>query len=174
MEESQCCVLVVCASEEEVESDDHRRFDNDDKKDEQKEDSGGSSVNNAQDNLHFLQITPTSIQVQFPGITGGNLMYVEDRLYFGTRGDIPWENAIILEGNKIFTLTGLTERTKYRLRWQAPDSQYPDVEVSTQPLSNKKAPKVIVTKKTFDSITLSFDHFAPEDYQHQYIALVSF
>ena len=32
-------------------------------------------------NLEFLQITPNTVQVQFPGITGGNLMYVEERLY---------------------------------------------------------------------------------------------
>jgi hypothetical protein len=36
----------------------------------------------------------------------------------------------------------------------------------------EKPPKVIVTGKTFDSVTLSFDHFAPEDYHHGYIAMV--
>lgn len=86
-------------------------------------------------NLEFLQITPTSIQVQFPGITGGNLMYVEERLFRGGKSSLhsetPWENAIILEGNKIFTLTGMTPGTRYRLRWQTPDRQYPDVMVST-------------------------------------------
>ena len=44
----------------------------------------------------------------------------------------PWENAIILEGNKIYTLTALKPGTLYRLRWQAPDKQYPDIMVSTQ------------------------------------------
>ena len=29
------------------------------------------------ENIKLLQITPTSIQVQFPDITGGNLMYIE-------------------------------------------------------------------------------------------------
>ena len=58
----------------------------------------------------------------------------------------------------------------YRLRWQAPNAQYPDIQVSTQPLSNKKAPKVIVTETTFNSFTLSFDHFAPEGYKHEYVA----
>ena len=97
-------------------------------------------------------------------------MYVEDRLYFNR--EVPWENAIILKGNKIFTLTGLNPGTKYRLRWQAPDSQYPDVEVATQPQSSRRTnPKVVVTKVTFDSFTLSFDHFAPEDYNHGYVAL---
>ena len=37
----------------------------------------------------------------------------------------------------------------------------------------EKPPKVIVTRKSFDSVTLSFDHFAPEDYRHGYVALVS-
>ena len=120
-------MLVVCASVEE------------DKKAE-----AGSEA----DNIEFLQITPTTVQVQFPGITGGNLMYVEDqafqlKLNGGTSREVPWENAIILEGNKIFTLTGLKPGTKYRLRWQAPSAQYPDVDVVTQPLTNKKAPKVI-------------------------------
>ena len=43
-------------------------------------------------------------KVQFPDISGGNLMYVMSELV--DRKDIPWENAIILEGNEIFTLTG--------------------------------------------------------------------
>ena len=102
-------------------------------------------------NLVVLQVTQNSVQVRFPGITGGNLMYVEERLYrMGTRGagnsaahhssvhldhahiHTPWENAIILEGNKIYTLTALNPGTLYRLRWQAPDKQYPDIMVSTQ------------------------------------------
>ena len=148
-------------------------------------------------NIEFLQITPTTVQVQFPGITGGNLMYVEARLYRPPPRESPWQNAIILEGNKIFTLTGLRAGTRYRLRWQAPDRQYPDVEVSTQGeretltnqthftsivrnsisqitlALNKKPPKAIVTGKTFDSVTLSFDHFAPDDYQHGYVAMVT-
>jgi len=50
----------------------------------------------------ILQITPTTIQVQFPGTTGGNLMYLEERLFKGDGHDssghttTPWENAIIL------------------------------------------------------------------------------
>jgi hypothetical protein len=102
-------------------------------------------------NLEVLQVTQNSVQVRFPGITGGNLMYVEERLYrMGSRGGVgnsahhssvhldhahmhtPWENAIILEGNKIYTLTALKPGTLYRLRWQAPDKQYPDIMVSTQ------------------------------------------
>ena len=85
-------------------------------------------------------------QVQFPGITGGNLMYVEEKLFRKRRehqhvGDsdqlthdhvVPWENSIILEGNKIFTLTGLRPSTEYRLRWLAPDRQYADIMVTTR------------------------------------------
>ncbi len=163
--QNECCVLVVCASVEEAEKD---RTGN----------SGSTATSSgksekSQDNLQFLQITPTTVQVQFPDITGGNLMYIEDTLFQKSlnKDNIPWENAIILEGNKIFTLTGLSPGTKYRLRWQTPEIQYPDVEVSTQLPSNPKAPKVIVTEKTFDSITLSFDHFAPENYRHGYVAL---
>ena len=79
-------------------------------------------------------------QVQFPGITGGNLMYVEEKL-FRKKGQqqqqqhdhvVPWENSIILEGNKIFTLTGLRPSAEYRLRWLAPDRQYADVMVTTR------------------------------------------
>ena len=107
-------------------------------------------------NLEVLQVTQNSVQVRFPGITGGNLMYVEERLYrMGSRGGVgnsahhssvhldhahihtPWENAIILEGNKIYTLTALKPGTLYRLRWQAPDKQYPDIMVSTQGKSLK-------------------------------------
>ena len=41
-------------------------------------------------------------------------------------------NALSLqEGNEIFTLTGLKAKTTYRLRWQAPDKQYPDLVVET-------------------------------------------
>ena len=46
-------------------------------------------------------------------ITGGNLMYVQDRIYSKGK-EVPWENAIILEGNEIFTLTGLEPGTNYR------------------------------------------------------------
>ena len=108
-------------------------------------------------------MTPSSVQIQFPGITGGNLMYVDERLFrqaaashaasaamaaagshpaaAGAAGSgqqqqakdtAPWENAIILEGNKIFTLTGLKAGITYRLRWQAPDRQYQDVMVTTK------------------------------------------
>ena len=63
-------------------------------------------------------------------------MYVEEHMYReGSKQhshSTPWENALILEGNKIFTLTGLRAGTKYRLRWQAPDKHYPDVMVTTQ------------------------------------------
>ena len=38
---------------------------------------------------------------------------------------------IFQEGNEIFTLTGLKSKTTYRLRWQAPDKQYPDIVVET-------------------------------------------
>ena len=70
-------------------------------------------INKDASNLQFLQITPTTVQVQFPGITGGNLMYVQDRIYSKGK-EVPWENAIILEGNEIFTLTGLEPGTNYR------------------------------------------------------------
>ena len=91
--------------------------------------SCAASVSQNQDeiNIKLLQITSNSIQVQFPDITGGNLMYIETRL-FG-RKDPPWENAILVEGNEIFTLTGLKPDTGYTLRWKAPDKQYPDVQV---------------------------------------------
>ena len=85
------------------------------------------SQNSDEINIKLLQITSNSIQVQFPDITGGNLMYIETRL-FG-RKDPPWENAILVEGNEIFTLTGLKPDTGYTLRWKAPDKQYPDVQV---------------------------------------------
>ena len=81
------------------------------------------------ENIKLLQITPTSIQVQFPDITGGNLMYIEAEKLAAGRKDPPWENAILVEGNEIFTLTGLRPDTSYTLRWKAPDRQYPDVKV---------------------------------------------
>ena len=37
-------------------------------------------------NLEILQVTSTSVQVQFPGITGGNLMYIEERLFTNSKG----------------------------------------------------------------------------------------
>ena len=48
--ENECCVLVVCASteEEEQEEEEERKLQD--------------------ENIQFLQITPTTIQVQFPGI----------------------------------------------------------------------------------------------------------
>ena len=69
-------------------------------------------------------------------------MYVEEKLFRKKKehqhvGDdlqhvVPWENSIILEGNKIFTLTGLRPSTEYRLRWLAPDRKYADVMVNTR------------------------------------------
>ena len=38
---------------------------------------------------------------------------------------------------------------------------------------DEKPPKVIMTSKSFDSVTLSFDHFAPKGYKHGYVAMVS-
>ena len=78
-------------------------------------------------NINLLQITPTSIQVQLPDNNGGNLAYIETRL-FG-RKDPGWENAILVKGSEIFTLTGLKPDTSYTLRWKTPDRQYPDVQV---------------------------------------------
>ena len=46
--ENECCVLVVCASTEEEEQEEERKLQD--------------------ENIQFLQITPTTIQVQFPGI----------------------------------------------------------------------------------------------------------
>ena len=40
------------------------------------------------------------------------------------------------------------------------------------PALDERPPKVIVTGRAFDSVTLSFDHFAPEDYEHGYVAMV--
>ena len=37
---------------------------------------------------------------------------------------------------------------------------------------DEKPPKVIMTSKSFDSVTLSFDHFAPKGYKHGYVAMV--
>ena len=38
---------------------------------------------------------------------------------------------------------------------------------------DEKPPKVIMTSKSFNSVTLSFDHFAPKGYKHRYVAMVS-
>ena len=56
-------------------------------------------------------------------------MYVESRLV--GRNDPPWENAIILEGNEIFTLTNLQPGVGYTLRWKTPEKQFPDVQAAT-------------------------------------------
>ena len=37
----------------------------------------------------------------------------------------------------------------------------------------EKLPKAIVTDKSYDYVTFTFDHFAPEDYSHGYVAMVS-
>ncbi len=76
-------------------------------------------------------------------------MYLESRLYRPPPRDAPWENALILEGNKIFTLTGLRAGTQYRLRWQAPDRQYPDVTVSTHGEKTKSCFSVEKNAATF-------------------------
>ena len=87
------------------------------------------------------------------------------------------ENSILFFSSTFhFECTNFQQQLTYyvsdsRLRWQAPNAQYPDKTVTTQPLSNRKSPKVIVTQSTFDSFTLSFDHFAPGDYSHEYVAL---
>ena len=66
--------------------------------------------------------------MQLPDITGGNLMYIERRL--AGRKEPPWQNALLVEGNEIFTLDGLSPGTQYTLRWKAPDRQYPDLQVN--------------------------------------------
>lgn len=80
-------------------------------------------------NIKLLQITPNSIQVQLPDNNGGNLAYIESKHLVGRR-DPAWENAILVKGSEIFTLTGLKPDTSYTLRWKTPDRQYPDVKVS--------------------------------------------
>ena len=34
-------------------------------------------------------------------------------------------------------------------------------------------PKAIVTEKSHDYVTFTFDHFAPDNYAHSYVAMVS-
>ena len=113
---NECCVLVVCATAEEPEKSDER-IRPDKSLSGIRPQTGSASQENTgtrnNPNIRFLQITPNSVQLQFPGITGGNLMYVEDRLF--NLKEVPWENTIILEGNKIFTLRDLKSATKYRL-----------------------------------------------------------
>ena len=184
-----CCVLWVCAEEAEQEEEeedrpgvcDHvlcgsgaacdeetgrcscrtgTRGDPNDLEDGCQEDGG-------EENIQLLQITATSIQVQFPDITGGNLMYVETAL--AGRKEPPWENAILVEGNEIFTLTGLRADTSYTLRWKAPDRQYPDLRVSTGPSRTAQKPKIIMTAHTFNSAQLSFDQFRPSGYSSGYV-----
>ena len=130
--------------------------------------SRGCAEQETGDNIKLLQITSKTIQVQFPDITGGNLMYIQSRLL--GRKDPPWENAILVEGNKIFTLTGLEPDAEYTLRWKAPDRQYPDVLVSTLQHDKDQKPKVIMTDRSHDSVTLSFDQFRPPGYIHGYVA----
>ena len=113
----ECCVLWVCREEEEAEVRDIIEV------------TDISTESGERENIKLLQITPTSIQVQFPDITGGNLMYIEAEKLATGRKDPPWENAILVEGNEIFTLTGLRPDTSYTLRWKAPDRQYADVKV---------------------------------------------
>ena len=117
----ECCVLWVCR-EEAVETTDSPVRDI-------IEVTDITTEAGDRENIKLLQITPTSIQVQFPDITGGNLMYIEWEKLKAGRKDPPWENAILVEGNEIFTLTGLKPDTSYTLRWKAPDRQYPDVKV---------------------------------------------
>ena len=117
--QNECCVLVVCATSEEP---NHKKEDIIDDLFQDETISGPDKIisgqidktetGNGNQNIRFLQITSSTVQLQFPGITGGNLMYVEDRL-FNLR-EVPWENTIILEGNKIFTLRDLKPGTKYR------------------------------------------------------------
>ena len=122
--QNECCVLVVCATSEEPDEPRKDIIDASNQRPDQepriltghdKTISGGveePDTGSGIKNIRFLQITSTTVQLQFPGITGGNLMYVEDRL-FNLR-EVPWENTIILEGNKIFTLRDLKPGTKYR------------------------------------------------------------
>ena len=117
--QNECCVLVVCATSEEP---NNNKEDIIDDLFQDQTISGPDEIisgqidktetGNGNQNIRFLQITSSTVQLQFPGITGGNLMYVEDRL-FNLR-EVPWENTIILEGNKIFTLRDLKPGTKYR------------------------------------------------------------
>ena len=117
--QNECCVLVVCATSEEP---NNNKEDIIDDLFQDQTISGPDKITSGQidktetgngnQNIRFLQITSSTVQLQFPGITGGNLMYVEDRL-FNLR-EVPWENTIILEGNKIFTLRDLKPGTKYR------------------------------------------------------------
>lgn len=37
----------------------------------------------------------------------------------------------------------------------------------------EKQPRIILTDRTYNSVTVSFDHFAPDDYDRGYIAMVS-
>ena len=115
----ECCVLWVCREEETTVTPVRDII----------EVRDISTESGERENIKLLQITPTSIQVQFPDITGGNLMYIEAEKLKTGRKDPPWENAILVEGNEIFTLTGLKPDTSYTLRWKAPDRQYADVKV---------------------------------------------
>ncbi len=47
-----------------------------------------------------------------------------------------------------------------------------EISILFLPALDERPPKVIVTGRAFDSVTLSFDHFAPEDYEHGYVAMV--
>ena len=113
----ECCVLWVCKETLETPGTEVRDI------------IEVSTEIGERENIKLLQITPPSIQVQFPDITGGNLMYIEAEKLETGRKDPPWENAILVEGNEIFTLTGLRPDTSYTLRWKAPDRQYADVKV---------------------------------------------
>ena len=166
----ECCVSVFCSNlDEDLYSDDE--FEQSEFRPHLEKRLDDEHHHRESDNLEILQVTSSSVQVQFPAITGGNLMYIEEKLYAkDSNDDLPWENAIILEGNEIFTLTGLKPSTAYRLRWQAPNKQFPDLMVSTKTQDEKK-PKAIVTSFDFHSVTIAFDHFAPQGYQHGYFAM---
>ena len=181
----ECCVLWVCSEEAEVEESDGvcehiicgsgAACDDETGRCRCRPGTSGDPDNleigckekKVEENIKLLQITAASIQVQFPDITGGNLMYVESKLL--GRKEPPWENAILVEGNEIFTLTGLKAGTRYTLRWKAPDRQYPDLEVATRPSRQGQKPKVIMTAHTFNSAQLSFDQFRPSGYSSGYV-----
>ena len=76
----KCCVLVVCAA---VEEPDPVPPIPDLTLTTQATTTTTTTTSGSDDdtNIEFLQIGPNSIQVQFPGITGGNLMYVEERFF---------------------------------------------------------------------------------------------
>ncbi|KAK8752613.1 hypothetical protein OTU49_006504 [Cherax quadricarinatus] len=132
------------------------------------ESKGGSG------SLKVVEVTRSSATVLLPSSKGGEV-------YYKAAESSEWQREVVEGGQDSLVLRDLLPSTQYALKWSGVSGGSakttfdtpgitPDFQTTTTAPTNAGLPKLLVTAKTHNSVTLAWDDFRARTYEGGYVA----